>query len=185
MVTEYSSNKVLDVFDHKIETLKNQATKSYLSDYVISIKGQKNYCVGRADISNANKIAASIGPERATKYRQLFLNSMSYVLEHFGGYVIKNVEGSMLYYFPESEKRDRKFGFLSCIECGLSMTQIHEEMCKNAGRQGLPRVDYCISADYGRVTVINVSGSERVDLLGSPMNMCSKISHNPHQMSLS
>jgi hypothetical protein len=166
-----------DDFDLKIETLKNSVIEDHLSDYMISIKDEKYYCVGRVEMLNFNKITASIGVKKTAKYHQLFLNSMSYVLERFGGYSIKNVEGSMLYYFPESEKKDRRLGFMSCIECGLSMIQIHEEICKNAARHGLPKIDYSISADYGRVTVISTNGSRRVDLLGTPMDMCSKIIH--------
>ncbi len=177
METQYNSNMNSDDFDLKIETLKNSVIEDHLSDYVISIKEEENYCVGRAELLNSNKITAILGTRKAIKYYQLFLNSMSYVLERFGGYVIKNVEGTILFYFPESEKKDRKFGFMSCIECGLAMTQIHEIMCNNATKQGLPKMDYSISADYGKVTVINASGSEHVDLLGSPMNMCSKIIH--------
>ena len=131
-----------DNFDLKIGTLKNSAAETCLSNYVISIKDEKTYCVGRADMLNSNKITATIGSDKTAKYYQLFLNSMSYVLEYFGGYVIKNVEGSLLYYFPESGKKDNMFGFMSCIECGLAMTQIHEEMCKNAARMRLPKIQY-------------------------------------------
>ena len=176
MKIQYNSNMNLDNFDLKIETLKNSVIDDRLSDYVISIKDEKYYCVGRVEMLNFNKITASIGMKKTAKYHQLFLNSMSYVLERFGGYSIKNVEGSILYYFPESERNDRKCS-LSCIECGLSMIQIHEEICKNAARHGLPKIDYNISADYGRVTIINTNESRRVDLLGTPMDMCSKIIH--------
>lgn len=173
----HGSGRFLDDFDLKIETLKKSATENYLSDYVISIKDQKEYCVGRADMINAHKISAMIGPRKAARYHQLFLNSISYVLDRFDGYVIKNVDNSVLFYFPTSEKNDSKFGFLSCIECGLSMTSIHEKMCKNAAMHGLPRIDYCISADYGRVAIIDSNESEGIDLLGSPMNHCSKINN--------
>jgi len=176
MKAQYNLNKS-DVFDLKIDKLKNSLIENYLSDYVISIKDEGTYCVGRAEMLNFNKITAAIGVTKAAKYNQLFLNSMSYVLEHFGGHVIKNVDGAMLYYFPEAEKKDRKFGLIDCIECGLSMIQLHEEICKNATMHGLPKINYIISAEYGKVTRINTNESRCVDLFGTPMDICSKIIH--------
>ena len=177
MKVAYNFNKDPDDFNHKIETIKNAAAETYLAEYVVSIKEEREYCVGRVDIINFNKITALIGSNKTVQYCQLFLNAISYVLEHFGGYVIKNIEGSMLYYFPESGKKEKTFGFMSCIECGLAMIEIQEDICKIATRQGLPKMYYSISADYGKVTVISSDKSDHVDLFGSPMNMCSKINH--------
>lgn len=38
-------------------------------------------------------------------------------------------------------------------------------------------VDYRISADYGSVVLMKSNNSESVDMIGSPVNMCSKIDH--------
>ena len=165
-----------DPIDLGFETQENLTLQNNLSRYPISITSEKEYCVGRVDMLNSNKISAIIGTEKAADYRRLFLNSMYYLLGCFNGHIIKNVENSVLFYFPKSVEKNEKPSCLRCIDCGLSMIQIHEEMSKIAKRKGLPRIDYCVSADYGRVAIIDSDESEDVDLLGPPMNYCSKIS---------
>ena len=137
----------------------------------------ENYCVGLVDMVDSTKISAKIGWARTTRYYQLFLNSMSEILKRFGGFVIKNVGDCLVYYFPESSKRDRKFGFMSCIECSLAMVESHEYFAKILSQQGLPQVDYRISADYGSIVMMKSNGTSVPDMIGPPLNMCSKINH--------
>ena len=91
--------------------------------------------------------------KKASKYYQFFLNSMAKIVSRFGGFVIKNVGDCLLYYFPESSKSQRKFGFFSCIECCLSMAESHDTICEKLWQEGLPPVNYRISADYGSVII--------------------------------
>jgi len=136
-----------------------------------------NYCVGLVDMIDSTKISARIGWARSTRYYQLFLNSMSEILKRFGGFVIKNVGDCLVYYFPESSKRNRKFGFMSCIECSLTMSESRIMLNQILSQEGLPAVDYRISADYGSVVVMKSNGSSVPDMIGPPVNMCAKFNH--------
>ena len=42
---------------------------------------------------------------------------------------------------------------------------------------GLPGLSYRVSADYGNVMIMNTNNSTEIDMIGSPINMCSKINH--------
>ncbi len=148
------------------------------SDYLVAFSGQtKNYCVGMVDMVNSTKMAATLGPARISRYYQIFLNSMSKILSRFGGFVIKNVGDCLFYYFPESSKSNRKFGFMSCLECSLAMIENHDDICNVLNRNDLPCVDYRISVDYGLVVLMRANNSQSLDMLGPPVNMCSKINH--------
>jgi len=148
------------------------------SDYLVAFSGNtENYCVGLVDMVNSTKIAAVLGNGRIAQYYKIFLNSMSKILSRFGGFVIKNVGDCLVYYFPESSKSHRKFGFMSCLECSLAMTEYHDIICKMLNKEGLPHVDYRISADYGSVILMNSNNSTSMDMIGPPVNMCSKINH--------
>ena len=148
------------------------------SDYLIAFSGNtENYCVGVVDMVNSTKMAATLGNGNISKYYQLFLNSMSKILSRFGGFVIKNVGDCLVYYFPESSKSNRKFGFMSCLECSLAMIEYHDTICNRLNQEGLPCVDYRISADYGSVVLMKSNNSTSMDMIGPPVNMCSKINH--------
>ena len=148
-------------------------------DYLVAFSGQtQNYCVGMVDMVNSTKMAAVLGAAKISRYYQIFLNSMSKILGRFGGFVIKNIGDCLLYYFPESSKANRKFGFMSCLECSLVMIENHDNICNALNKNGLPCVDYRISADYGSVVLMRATNSQSLDMLGSPVNMYTKINHS-------
>ncbi len=160
------------------ENLDNSEYNMSSSDYLVAFSGQtQNYCVGMVDMANSTKMAATLGTAKISSYYQIFLNSMSKILGRFGGFVIKNIGDCLLYYFPESSKANRKFGFMSCLECSLAMIENHDNICSALNRSDLPCVDYRISVDYGSVVLMRANNSQSLDMLGPPVNMCSKINH--------
>lgn len=157
---------------------KNTNPEMNPADYMVAFSGHtENYCVGIVDMINSTKIASTIGNKRISQYYEIFLNSMSKILSRFGGFVIKNVGDCLVYYFPESSKPNRKFGFMSCLECSIAMTEYHNTICKRLSQEGLPCVDYRISADYGSVVLMHANTSSSLDMIGPPVNMCSKINY--------
>ena len=147
-----------------------------LSKYVVDFSGEsKNYCVGFVDIVNSTKISFTLRQEKMSKYYEIFLNSMANIVERFGGFVIKNIGDSLLYYFPESSS------FLSCIECSLTMIDSHELINTKVKNEDLPPLNYRVSADYGKVTIIKSDFSSANDIVGIPVNICSKINGSASQ----
>ncbi len=167
----------LSKFEPEIQdsSMQDLGHASSISDYLVTFSGQSlNFCVGLVDMVNSTKITSKLSLGKSTRYYQIFLNSMSRIVTRFGGSIIKNIGDSLLYYFPESAKTDRKFGFLSCIECSLAMIEARHIICSQLEKEGLPFVSYRISSDYGSVVMMNSNGRE-VDFIGPPLNMCTKI----------
>jgi len=157
---------------------KNQ-NQDQLSNYVVDFSGEsKQYCVGFVDIANSTQISARLKQEQMSKYYEIFLNSMANIVERYGGYVIKNIGDSLLYYFPESSNSSKRFGFLSCIESSLTMIDSHELINNKVKNENLPSLNYRVSADYGKVTIIKSDSSSSIDIVGVPVNICSKINGN-------
>ncbi len=159
------------------EDYSTQITDQGMStNYVVVFSGHtENYCIGMVDMVNSTKMAATLGGSKMSFYYQIFLNSMSRILSRFGGFVIKNIGDSLLYYFPESSKTNRKFGLMSCLECSLTMAEQRSAICKVLNQNNLPDVDYRISADYGSVFLMKTNNPDSFDMLGPPVNMCTKI----------
>lgn len=152
--------------------------KMKVVDYMVAFSGKsKSYCVGVVDMVDSTKMASILGASKLAKYYGIFLNSMSKIIGRFGGSVLKNIGDCLVYYFPESSIIHRKFGFFSCLECNLTMIENHEAICKMLRREGLPNVDYRISSDYGSVVLMKANNSSLVDMIGPPINLCSKINH--------
>jgi len=144
------------------------------TEYLVEFMTQSNrFVVGMVDMVNSSKISAQIGPVKSARYYQVFLNSMSKILSIHKGIVIKNAGDCLYYYFPpsNSDKKD----LASCIECSLEMTRAQKFISKQLIEEELPSIDYRVSADYGTVLLMKTNVSESLDMIGPPVNMCSKI----------
>jgi class 3 adenylate cyclase len=143
------------------------------SEYVIDFLTQSNCAVGLVDMVDSTKISAHIGPKKTARYYQIFLNSMSKIIYRCNGIIIKNIGDSLLYYFPYSDTD--KISLTNCIECGLEMIRSKKYLSQQLISEGLPAVDFRISADYGTVFFMKTSINDSIDLIGTPVNMSSKI----------
>ncbi|MGI0009436.1 MAG: adenylate/guanylate cyclase domain-containing protein [Nitrosopumilaceae archaeon] len=145
-------------------------------DYFVAFSGlSKSYCIGTVDIVNSTRTCAELPTIKVCKYYEIFLNSMSKVLRRFGGFSVKNVGDSLLYFFPESSKPNRKCGFIQCLECSLAMIQVRKDLNKILNEEKLPEVNYRVSADYGIALIMKNDNADSFDLFGPPVNMCCKI----------
>jgi len=134
----------------------------------------KNFCVGIVDIANSTKITAKLPPNKAASYYEFFLNHMATILNKFGVTLIKNIGDSLLFCFPESSVPEKTDGLSTFLECILTMAETHDFLQEKYQSESLPAIDYRISADYGSMSIMK-SNSSSVDLIGTPVNICSKI----------
>ena len=149
------------------------------SDYLIAFSTKhQSYCVGMVDMVNSTKIASTLTIGKVSRYYQIFLNSMSKIVTRYGGVVIKNIGDSLLFYFPESLKTHSKFVLLSCLECSLAMAESQPIICKQLQKEDLTSVDYRISIDFGPVIIMKSNNSSSIDMIGPPVNICSKINRS-------
>ena len=145
--------------------------------YLVTFSGKEiSVVVGIVDMVDSTKICAKLGPTKASKYYQVFINSMSKIISQYGGVVIKNIGDCLLYYFPYEEKIKENY-FENCVNASNSMLESHDIICQHLNNEGLPCLNYRISLDYGNVIMMNSNISSIGDMIGTPVNMCSKINH--------
>lgn len=135
----------------------------------------ENYCVGMVDMVGSTKISAILGPEKMSRYYQIFLNSMSKIMNEFDAKVIKNIGDCLLYYFPVNKIKNREDYLIKSFECGFAMIESHDFICHQLKKENLPCLNYRISMDYGNVILMKSSDSPSIDMIGTPINMCAKI----------
>ena len=165
--------------DNSLDESTNFTPEITSSDYLVSFSSQsKSYCVGMVDMVNSTKITHQMSNEKIAQYYQIFLNSMGSVLGRFGGVVIKNIGDSLLYYFPESSKQKGKYDFMNCIEANLAIIEEHTAISNKLIECALPPLDYRVSTDYGPCMIMKSNNSSVTDMVGPPMNMCTKINRS-------
>ena len=145
----------------------------------------ESYCVSFVDIVNSTNITAQIShSEKIGKYYSIFINTMATLARDYGAKITKNAGDSLIYYFPKTADSTNKAAFKDVIECGLTMISAGTVLNTKMYEEGLPSIDYRISADYGRVGIVRSAISQNDDLFGPTMNICSKINSKalPNQM---
>ncbi len=145
----------------------------------------ESYCVSFVDIVNSTNITAQIShTEKIGKYYSIFINTMATLARNYGAKITKNAGDSLIYYFPKTADSTNKAAFKDVIECGLTMISAGTVLNTKMYEEGLPSIDYRISADYGRVGIVRSAISQNDDLFGPTMNICSKINSKalPNQM---
>lgn len=158
-------------------------TPQYMVNF---LKKSQHYCIGVIDIVNSSDISASMTTKELELYYGFFLNIMAKVIDSHHGFVVKNLGDSLLFYFPNFAGADINDKFVNCLDCGLEMAEMNGEINKFFQKQKLVPLNYRISADYGKVSIMKTNFSPNIDLFGSPVNMCVKInsSADPNDMVL-
>lgn len=170
-----------NVFPSFPSSSRNTSDKEEIS---FSSKSE-SYCVSFVDIVNSTNITAQIShTEKIGKYYSIFINTMATLARDYGAKITKNAGDSLIYYFPKTADSTNKAAFIDVIECGLTMISAGTVLNTKMYEEGLPSIDYRISADYGRVGIVRSAISQNDDLFGPTMNICSKINSKalPNQM---
>jgi class 3 adenylate cyclase len=159
-------------------TKQDKPQSMSVSDYLVAFTTMSHsYCVGYVDMVNSTKISAVLSNGKLKEYYETFLNSMAKIVGKYDGKVIKNIGDCLLYYFPMSEDGRDLDGVAKCLDCGITMVKAQQWISQKLISNGLPSLSYRVSADYGNVIIMNTNDSKAIDMIGSPVNMCSKINH--------
>ncbi len=159
------------VSDKKVQEQEKKKGDSYL----VTFSGKEiSVVVGIVDMVDSTKICAKLGPAKASTYYQVFINSMSKILSRYNGIVIKNIGDCLLYYFPWGEKIKGGY-YENCINASNSLLESHDIICDHLDNEDLPCLNYRVSMDYGNVIMMDPNLSSISDMIGTPVNMCSKI----------
>jgi class 3 adenylate cyclase len=162
ILSSSKSQQILDYQDEQEEA------------FTVTVGKPTYFCVGIVDIVNSTKTVARLPANKSSRYYEIFLNNMAKVVRQYNGHVLKTMGDSLLFYFPDTSFSERKFGFLSSLECGFALMDTHEKLKKLLSDEMLPQIDFRISFDYGDVTMMR-NTEWAIDLVGPTINTCAKI----------
>lgn len=162
-------------------------SKSFLdpTEYSVGDTGLTQYCcVGIVDMAESTRTSAHMLTSQQGRYYEIVLNSLSKELYEFGGFVIKNLGDGLLFYFSNPPGLKQNNSIRTCIDCCISLIKSRDKICAKLNKENLPRLDFRISLDYGRVLLMKANNSTSVDIIGPPVNMSAKINSLASQNSI-
>jgi class 3 adenylate cyclase len=167
-MTEKLQKSLIEIKEKENVIKQQEDILLQFSDY------SEKYCVCMVDIMNSTKITSKLSESETSEFYKIFLNSIAETVRNFGGIVVKNIGDALLFYFPvvhlEEESTLRK-----CLDCCLTLSELHENIVKKLEKQKLPVFDYRISSTYGIVRIAKTSTSSVNDIFGNTVNRCAKI----------
>jgi CheY-like chemotaxis protein len=154
----------------------NEQEKQAVEEEVIFVRSQY-YCVCFVHmLSSADTNSAIEDLDNIRKYYTIFINTMASIARNFGAKIVKNITDGLIIYFPRTSNSADGSAFKEVIECCISMLAAGDVINIKLIEEKLAAVTYRISADYGKFEVARSTTSQREDLFGPTMNLCSKIS---------
>ena len=164
-------------YEPEIGSLEKKRDPSLINEEEIRfLDYSPNYFVSFVDMVNSTEIASHlIGREGVRKYYSLFINAIASMARESGARVIKNAGDCLVLYFPQTSETGDSRALRQALECCLDICGAHSAINSLAKAEGLPPINYRVSADYGNVELAKSKTSSEYDLIGPTMNLCSKI----------
>ncbi len=134
----------------------------------------ENYFVCFLDVIESTRLTSKLTDLESSKFYSILLNSMATIIRDYQGIVVKNIGDALLFYFPKTNTQDNDT-IKNALECCLKMCEFNDQIGKKMQEEGLPAIDYKISANYGSVRVAKIATSAIDDIFGSTVNKCAKI----------
>jgi two-component system, OmpR family, response regulator ChvI len=130
--------------------MSSDLNNNYMVEEISFTGISKNCCVSFIDIVDSTRITITEinDAEKIRRYYSIFINTMAAIIRDFNATIIKNTGDSLLYYFPETSNNsaDDISVFKEVSECGLTMVEASPIINTKVQEEGLPSLNYRISA---------------------------------------
>src|SRR5215207_2230690 len=125
------------------------------------------------DLVGSTRMSTELAPDFLSKIVTVFSQEVSYIIEHFGGFVLKFVGDASIGYFPSSQNPD------DIVLCGESVVYVVRDAINPLLLQmGFRGIEVKVTSDYGQHTIVRYgSDHERshVDIISATMNLAAKM----------
>jgi two-component system, OmpR family, response regulator ChvI len=172
-VDEFYNDSVTSRLSPRIKVIDNNQASS--------TNKPESYCVTVVDIVGSTQIVSTIGNSKNVRnFYAIFINTMVNTLKRYHAKVIKTVGDGVISYFPDTVDSTNSTAFENVLECCFAQIEQGHTINNMLKDDRLPSISYRVSADYGKLTRVQLDYFDNEDLFGSTVNFCSKInSHAP------
>jgi len=128
------------------------------------------------DLVGSTKMSSDLNPDSLNVIIRTFSQEMSYVIESFGGYVLKFIGDAVLAYFPDNTKNNQTEEIMNCSE--IMNKIVNKAINPILERERLPKLQIKISVDYGDCSIVRYGANKNrshIDLIGLTLNLAAKM----------
>jgi adenylate cyclase len=132
-----------------------------------------DFAVIYVDLVGSTRMSTELSPDFLSKIVTVFCQEVSYVIEHFGGFVLKFSGDACIGYFPLSQNLD---DIVLCAEAVVYV--VRNAINPLLLQMGYSGIEVKVTSDYGQHTIVRYgSDHERshVDIISATMNLAGKM----------
>lgn len=131
------------------------------------------FAVMYVDLVGSTRMSTELPPDFLSKIVTVFSQEASYIIERFGGFLLKFVGDASIGYFPSTQNLD------DVVICGQSIVHVVRNAINPLLLQmGHAGIEVKVTADHGQHTIVRYgSDDERshVDIISATMNLAAKM----------
>ncbi len=158
------------VYDRLPVPRSNEFLRQHISE-------ELSLCVLYVDLIGSTRMSSKLSPDIMTFIIRSFCQEMAYIIEHYGGYVLKFVGDAAIGYFLTGDKPDLVAE--KTTECGKSMIAVIQNAINPVlKKEGYPELKVKITAGIGIASVILYSSDKskaHIDIIGLSLNLAAKM----------
>jgi len=125
------------------------------------------------DLVGSTKMSTELAPEFLSKIITVFSQEISYVVEYFGGLLLKFVGDASIGYFPFCENLG------DIVSCGDAIIHVVRNAINPLLLQmGHVGIEVKVTSDYGQHTIVRYGSDHEkspVDIISATMNLSAKM----------
>ena len=129
------------------------------------------------DLVGSTKLSAEIHPMRLGRWVREFSQESTFVIESFGGHVLKYVGDAVIAYFLH-ENKPKKSASNSVLAAKALIQVVENSIDPIMKKRGLPTLSLHIGIDHGKNSVLLYGHDARkshIDLIGLTLNLAAKM----------
>jgi len=129
------------------------------------------------DLVGSTKLSTEISPMRLGRWIREFSQESTFVIESFGGHVLKYVGDAVIAYFIHENKPKKSVNY-SVLAAKALIQVIKNSINPIMKKRGLPTLSLHIGIDHGKNSVLLYGHDARkshIDLIGLTLNLAAKM----------
>jgi len=129
------------------------------------------------DLGKSTKMSSELSPDALARIIRIYSQEMAYVIEHFGGYVLKYVGDAVIGYFPS--ENTKTITAKKVVYCARAVTSVIEDAINPILiEDGYPALQIKMSSDFGENSIVRYGSDKQrshIDIIGLSINLAAKM----------
>lgn len=178
-----SDSELAHIVKESQKRIKKALVEGFEYDHLVVAKSDRflrkhdseklDFAVMYVDLVGSTKMSTELTPDFLSKIITVFSQEVAYVMELFGGFVLKFVGDAAVGYFPSGKNLD---DIVFCAEAIVHV--VRDAINPLLLQMGHSGIEVKVTSDYGQHTIVRYGSDlkrSHIDIISTTMNLAAKM----------